>query len=119
MLDMVARSVVPVVPSDTVRPRCAGRCQGEGHGKGEAVEKELAGFEDGVMLIKDSKGTEKFNFPKQIFGPETTQEQVFASCTPELLDGFLEGQNHALLFAYGQTGTGKSAPRAVAHRRTS
>jgi hypothetical protein len=93
--------------------------EAEGHGKGEAVEKELAGFEDGVMLIKDSKGTEKFNFPKQIFGPETTQEQVFASCTPELLDGFLEGQNHALLFAYGQTGTGKSAPRAVAHRRTS
>lgn len=82
--------------------------EAEGHGKGEAVEKELAGFEDGVMLIKDSKGTEKFNFPKQIFGPETTQEQVFASCTPELLDGFLEGQNHALLFAYGQTGTGKT-----------
>ena len=41
MLDMVARSVVPVVPSDTVRPRCAGRCQGEGHGKVTCVSHVL------------------------------------------------------------------------------
>lgn len=79
-----------------------------GHGQGEAVEKELAGFEDGVMQIKDSRGVEKFDFPKQIFGPDTTQEQVYEACAPELIDSFLEGQNHALLFAYGQTGTGKT-----------
>ena len=72
-----------------------------GHGKGDAVEKELVGFE-GVMEIKDhQKGdaVEKFDFPKTIFGPEATQEQVYEGTAPELLEGFLAGQNHALLFA--------------------
>lgn len=60
------------------------------------------------MLIKDRHKTERFEFPKMVFGPTATQEQVYASAAPELLEGFLSGENHALLFAYGQTGTGKT-----------
>eukprot|EP01052_Picozoa_sp_SAG31_P036160 SAG31_NODE_4472_length_3204_cov_7.250242_2_plen_150_part_00 len=89
-----------------IRPVSDG--ESDGHGSGEAVDKSLAGFEDGAMLIGSKNGEiERFEFPKAIFGPETTQEELFDRVAPELLQGFLAGENDALIFAYGQTGTGK------------
>jgi len=81
----------------------------DGHGAGEAVDKKYAGFADGKMIIEGKDGKkEEFDFPKDIFGPESTQEQVFEGSKEGLLDTFLAGENNALLFAYGQTGTGKT-----------
>ena len=43
-----------------------------------------------------------------MLGPETTQEQVFEACNvSSLLDRTIEGY-HATVFAYGQTGAGKT-----------
>eukprot|EP01048_Picozoa_sp_COSAG05_P011036 COSAG05_NODE_1013_length_6190_cov_4.171236_7_plen_107_part_00 len=90
-----------------IRPMSDGTV--DGHSDGEEVEKHLAGFEDGVMLIgtKGSEAVERFEFPKVVLGPETMQDGVYDTVAPELLEGFLGGDNNALLFAYGQTGTGE------------
>ena len=89
-----------------VRPTSTG--EKDGHGAGEAVEKSLAGFEEAAMIIKDSHGEQRFEFPKAVLGPDSMQEGVYDTIAPELLEGFLVGENNALLFAYGQTGTGKT-----------
>jgi DNA replication protein DnaC len=53
------------------------------------------------------KGPKEYKFDK-VFGPKTTQEQLFNHCNiPFLLDKTIEGY-HATLFVYGQTGVGKT-----------
>jgi hypothetical protein len=108
MVKKVTRELIPGSVYTRIRPISDGGT--DGHGVGEEVDKHLAGFEDGAMLIgtKGSADVERFDFPKQVMGPETTQDGVFETAAPELLDGFLAGDNSALLFAYGQTGTGKT-----------
>ena len=46
------------------------------------------------------------SFPA-VFGPESSQRDVFVTCGVPMLEGALEGVN-SLLFAYGQTGSGKT-----------
>ena len=46
------------------------------------------------------------SFPA-VFGPESSQRDVFVTCGLPMLEGALEGVN-SLLFAYGQTGSGKT-----------
>lgn len=46
------------------------------------------------------------SFPA-VFGPESTQRDVFVTCGLPMLEAALEGVN-SLLFAYGQTGSGKT-----------
>ena len=41
------------------------------------------------------------------FGPNTSQEKVFSLCVKRLVDGCFKGYN-ATVFAYGQTGAGKT-----------
>jgi len=55
-----------------------------------------------------SKGENTYKFPKKVWHPEYTQEQVFAEVKP-LVNEFVStpGRN-AMLLAYGQTGTGKT-----------
>ena len=49
----------------------------------------------------------QYHFDK-VFGPTVTQEQLFNEANiPSLLDKAIEGYN-ATLFAYGQTGVGKT-----------
>lgn len=63
------------------------------------VAVECEGARGGAPTMK------KFEFD-HVFGPETTQEQVFAEVAPfvtSAMDGY-----HACIFAYGQTGSGKT-----------
>jgi kinesin family protein 4/21/27 len=56
--------------------------------------------------LADNKGKE-FSYDK-VLGPNCSQQQVFESCgIPELIDKVAEGY-HATIFAYGQTGAGKT-----------
>ncbi|CAN6468314.1 unnamed protein product [Victoria cruziana] len=56
--------------------------------------------------MKQEKGSRKsFNFNK-VFGPSTSQEDVFADTQP-LIRSVLDGYN-VCIFAYGQTGSGKT-----------
>ena len=105
---MPKKTLLPAHVYTRLRPISSGEV--DGHGVGEAVDKQLAGYEDGAMLIKTTRTgeVERFEFPKEVIGPESTQEQVYDTVAPDLLDGFLAGDNNALLFAYGQTGTGKT-----------
>lgn len=50
----------------------------------------------------------KFNLDR-IFGPESTQIEVFEETAVPLIQDVLAGYN-ATIFAYGQTGTGKVSP---------
>lgn len=43
----------------------------------------------------------------QIFGPETTQSELFEDTVRGQVRGFLEGRN-ALIFSYGVTNAGKT-----------
>ncbi|KAJ8298689.1 hypothetical protein KUTeg_022749 [Tegillarca granosa] len=61
----------------------------------------------------------EFNFD-YIFNSDTTQEQVFDVAAKEIVEGFLNGYN-GTIFAYGQTGTGKTftvegSPKQYKHR---
>eukprot|EP00316_Scyphosphaera_apsteinii_P000885 CAMPEP_0119300222 /NCGR_PEP_ID=MMETSP1333-20130426/2203_1 /TAXON_ID=418940 /ORGANISM="Scyphosphaera apsteinii, Strain RCC1455" /LENGTH=537 /DNA_ID=CAMNT_0007301921 /DNA_START=199 /DNA_END=1809 /DNA_ORIENTATION=+ len=103
----IKKELFPCLVYTRIRPMSDGKS--DGHGDGDAVDKQYAGFDAKAMLIKDRKGVvEKFPFPQEVFGPESTQERVYQSTMNGLLDGFLAGENNALLFAYGQTGTGKT-----------
>ena len=59
-----------------------------------------------IMPTKNKQGRD-YSFDK-VLGPDATQEMVFTECNiPLLLDRTIEGY-HATLFAYGQTGVGKT-----------
>ncbi|XP_064417553.1 kinesin-like protein KIF21A isoform X2 [Latimeria chalumnae] len=55
-----------------------------------------------VVLGKDKAFT--FDY---VFDIETQQEEIYRTCTEKLIDGCFEGYN-ATVFAYGQTGAGKT-----------
>jgi hypothetical protein len=55
-----------------------------------------------------SKGEAKYAFPKQVLGPECTQQEVADATAPDLVEAFTQENYNVLFFAYGQTGTGKT-----------
>ncbi|WOG86841.1 hypothetical protein DCAR_0206060 [Daucus carota subsp. sativus] len=70
----------------------------------------VANADNGVLtLITPSKngkeGRKSFNY-NQVFGPSATQEKVFSDMQP-LIRSVLDGYN-VCIFAYGQTGAGKT-----------
>ena len=58
-----------------------------------------------MELDRDGKKTKPFSFDA-IFGGDSTQEQVFADCK-DLVTSVFDGYN-VTVFAYGQTGAGKT-----------
>jgi hypothetical protein len=69
-----------------------------------------------VMLSKAVPSSEarEFEFDKA-FGPESTQEDIYKTIAEPLVDAFLAGYN-GTLFAYGQTGTGKTFTMGILDR---
>ena len=45
--------------------------------------------------------------PPQVFAPDTTQERLYSTAVASIVEEVLEGFN-CTIFAYGQTGTGKT-----------
>jgi kinesin family protein 5 len=75
-------------------------------------QKQISGFDDTSVSIETeymfAKGEAKYDFPKLVMKPETTQKECFDIVCSELVDSVVsEGQN-CLVFAYGQSGTGKT-----------
>ena len=61
-------------------------------------------FENKVTVLQKGK-KRRFDFDK-VFGPDSTQEQVFGDTKP-LIRSVIDGYN-VCIFAYGQTGSGKT-----------
>ena len=82
----------------------------------KGVYKKLAKWDDGVIVLEDNvdlgdgkKNTrpQTFTFAKFILGTDAKQEEVYQANAAGLVQSFVQGFN-VLLFAYGQTGTGKT-----------
>eukprot|EP00908_Phaeocystis_cordata_P026391 Transcript_8875.p2 GENE.Transcript_8875~~Transcript_8875.p2 ORF type:complete len:284 (-),score=125.46 Transcript_8875:973-1824(-) len=92
-----------------IRPLAAEGEKG-GHADGERKEKELGSFDERKVKIvsHDQRGKETvYDYPSRVFPVDCTQEAVGQEVLPGLLDDFWSERN-AMLFAYGQTGTGKT-----------
>jgi len=61
--------------------------------------------EDEVRIVDDKQRVKTYEFDC-VFGPDSTQESVFADTMP-LIDSVVDGYN-VCIFAYGQTGSGKT-----------
>ncbi|KAL4436755.1 hypothetical protein ABPG75_003894 [Micractinium tetrahymenae] len=73
-------------------------------GRAQAVEVESR---DGQVAVRSaSEGTKAFAFDK-VFGPDSRQEDVYDTACAPLVEAALQGFN-ATVFAYGQTGCGKT-----------
>jgi kinesin family protein 11 len=59
-----------------------------------------------VTLLQSGKQTRTFRFDK-VFGPESTQEKLFKQAIVPIVREVMDGFN-CTIFAYGQTGTGKT-----------
>eukprot|EP00928_Gymnodinium_smaydae_P043676 TRINITY_DN29219_c0_g2_i1.p1 TRINITY_DN29219_c0_g2~~TRINITY_DN29219_c0_g2_i1.p1 ORF type:complete len:944 (-),score=200.85 TRINITY_DN29219_c0_g2_i1:184-2610(-) len=56
-----------------------------------------------------SKGEAQYTFPRRVFGPDCSQQEVYDVIAPELVEAFTQRNGYNILFfAYGQTGTGKT-----------
>ena len=81
-----------------------------GHTDGEVVEKQLGAFDEtGINIVShDQRGKAvKYDYMSRVFPVTCTQEDVSGSVLPGLLSDFWGGTS-GMIFAYGQTGTGKT-----------
>lgn len=105
------------------RPRVVVRvrplAQSGGHSNdGAPVSKRLASWDNGCVVLEDEVGldsgsltgvrSQKYSFAETVLGPDAKQVEVHNAAADDLvravcIDGF-----NGLLFAYGQTGTGKT-----------
>lgn len=70
-----------------------------------AVEVSESGAE---VFLRSSRTAEPKQFTfDYVFGPTATQKQLYEQCAFDVVGGVLEGYN-ATIFAYGQTGAGKT-----------
>ena len=86
-------------------------------GGGTASSKRIAGWTEAAGSIAmdvaggvaghGRSGTKEFDYAKEIMGPESTQERVYASIAAPLVAQFVQGFDVDLI-SYGQTGSGKT-----------
>ena len=78
----------------------------------EKQAKILSGWDESCVTLETeymfSKSDREYRFPRHVFGPEATQENVFEKVAPEVVDSFVNKNFDVMLLAYGQTGTGKT-----------
>ena len=86
-----------------------------GHAETDEVQaKQLDGWDESSVTVATqfmfSKGKNVYDFPRHVFPPEATQEEVFAGVAPPVIDALTREEDgcNVVMFAYGQTGTGKT-----------
>ncbi|KAK3285403.1 hypothetical protein CYMTET_6992 [Cymbomonas tetramitiformis] len=75
---------------------------------GKSVYKKLAKWHDGCVVLEDGHGQTEYKFADTILDTEATQDAVYEASAREITRAFVQQGYNALLFAYGQTGTGKT-----------
>jgi len=81
-------------------------------GGGTASSKRITGMDATAGTIEMEAGhgrssTKSFDFAKEVFGPESTQQQVYDTIAAPLITQFVQGYDVDLI-SYGQTGAGKT-----------
>ena len=73
------------------------------------MEKQLGSFDErAIKIVSHDKGQEDtYDYMSTVFPVDCTQEDVANDALPDLLEDFWTDRN-AMIFAYGQTGTGKT-----------
>ena len=104
-------------PSVVVRVRPFAATGGHS-AEGKPVYKRLAKWDAGSIVLEDnvddlgtgraSSRPQVFTFAKEILGTEATQASVYDAAASGLVKSFANDGFNVLLFAYGQTGTGKT-----------
>ena len=82
----------------------------DGHTDGKPVEKQLGAFDEKSVKIihHDQRSKEQaYDYPSRVFPVDCSQEDVGKDVLPGLLDDFWNDRS-GVIFAYGQTGTGKT-----------
>lgn len=103
-------AVKPAKIKTWVRIRPLAKEGEKGHTDGAAVEKQLGAFDEKAVKIinHDMKGKEVvYDYPSTVFPVTCTQEDVGNDVLPGMLADFW-GERSGMIFAYGQTGTGKT-----------
>mmetsp|Transcript_76160 Transcript_76160/g.205436 ORF Transcript_76160/g.205436 Transcript_76160/m.205436 type:complete len:458 (-) Transcript_76160:42-1415(-) len=89
---------------------------------GKHVYKRLVSWDNGEIVLDDNvelgdgqrskagvlSRPQVYTFARDILGTDANQESVYKSSASELVRSFVQDGYNALLFAYGQTGTGKT-----------
>ena len=104
-------------PNVVVRVRPLAETGGHSYERG-GVNQRLAAWGDDVIIIEDAVGTnhgietgirsESFTFTKDILGPKARQSEVYDAVAANLIPSLCSEGFSAFVFAYGQTGTGKT-----------
>lgn len=126
------RAILPNKPTKSAikrdaplrRPKVVARvrplAQSGGHSNdGQPVSKRLASWEHNTIVLEDeaSLGTgsstaavrsQAYNFAQPVLGPDAQQSEVHAAAAADLVKAVCNDGFNGLLFAYGQTGTGKT-----------
>ena len=85
-----------------------------GHAETDEVQaKQLDSWDASSVSVATqymfSKGSNTYSFPRAVFPPEATQKEVFDSVAPSVVSALTQEKgNNVVMFAYGQTGTGKT-----------
>lgn len=96
-------------PNIHVRIRPLGKEGEHGHVMdGPRVFKELSVFDEKSVCVKDRHGYTRYNFCRSVKGPDSNQESVYINVAADNVRDFIMGAYNSLIFAYGQTGTGKT-----------
>lgn len=83
------------------------RAQEVARALGDSVVVLLGPNGDAEDVLRRNRTRERRYAFDQVFGPDSTQADVYAATCQHLLDGVLDGYN-ATVFAYGPTGAGKT-----------
>jgi len=103
-------------PNVVVRVRPLAESGGHSNER-DAVYKRLASWDDNVVVMEDDVGTangsmtgvrsQSFTFAKGVLGTAAKQPEVYGAVAANVVKACTDGYC-AFLFAYGQTGTGKT-----------
>ncbi len=69
-------------------------------------ESEAIMITDSSIKLTQTSGKSREFIYDHVFGPPSTQDDIFEAVAQPVVDNFLSGKN-GTLFTYGQTGTGK------------
>lgn len=89
--------------------RCRGRTDREIKAKSHVVVQTLPSSPTEILIEDASKSSHEAKIYKvdQVFGPEVNQETIYDEVVAPMVTEVLDGMN-CTIFAYGQTGTGKT-----------